>query len=502
MNGLLKGIFILLMSLVCNSIVLGQNNPYPNHTVYTANHIKPTNYTQVNLDNQTSYFYNLWKAEYLKNDCGNTDEYYIKIDPNRKTVSEAHGYGMMITAYFAGFDANAKLYFDGLYNYYKSNPSIVNAALMDWEQVTCNDAVSSSDGSASDGDIDIAFALLLAHQQWGSAGVIDYLSEANAVMIAIMQHEINQQTFTVTLGDWVNSSNPNYYYSTRASDFMMDHFKTFSCFTNNSNWDNVVNNTYNLVTTIQDNYSANTGLLPDFIINLNGTPSPAGGNFLEGPNDGRYYYNSCRVPWRLGVDYLTSGDSRPQIAVNKINTWLKNDCNSNVWNISNGYHLNGTDIFNWSDATFVAPFVVAAMLNTTEQAWLNTMYSHLLTNNGFSYNYYADTIKLLSMVAISGNYWIPTCPNSAGIEDANSLENKVNLYPNTTNGIAFIDFSEKFRNNNKIIFITDVNGRQLLKQTTQLNKYEVDLSSYESGLYFVSIKIENEITISKKIIKK
>jgi endo-1,4-beta-D-glucanase Y len=44
---------------------------------------------------------------------------------------------------------------------------------MDWQQVSCKDSPSTDDDAASDGDIDIAFSLLLAHKQWGSEGIIN-----------------------------------------------------------------------------------------------------------------------------------------------------------------------------------------------------------------------------------------------------------------------------------------------------------------------------------------
>ena len=110
-------------------------HPFPNHTPYAGNHIKPSNYSQTALDNQTSSFYEEWKNTYLKNDC-NADEYYILSGNGAKTVSEAHGYGMMIMGFMAGYEADARLYFDGMVRYYQSHPSKKNSRLMDWKQIT------------------------------------------------------------------------------------------------------------------------------------------------------------------------------------------------------------------------------------------------------------------------------------------------------------------------------------------------------------------------------
>ncbi|MEE9349421.1 MAG: glycosyl hydrolase family 8 [Flavobacteriaceae bacterium] len=382
------------------------NFPFPNHTNYLGTHIKPSNFSQTELDNQVTSFYDQWKVKYLKNDC-NSSEYYVRFSTNAKTVSEAHGYGMIITAFMAGYDVEAKKYFDGLYKYYKSNPSITNSYLMDWKQINCNDPLSPSDGSATDGDLDIAFSLLLAHKQWESAGSINYLQEAKLIIAAIMQSEINQQTWTIKLGDWVNSSSQTFFYSTRTSDFTTSHLRVFKDATANANWDLVLNKCYDLISIMQNNHSPNTGLPPDFIIDTNTTPIPAYANFLESDYDGDYYYNACRFPWRIGTDFLVSGDIRAKDALNKINSWLTSYTSGNVNTISNGFLLDGTAIFSWSDVVYKAPFAVGAMADTSNQAWLNTLYSNVINTSINSSGYYENTVKLLSMISVSGNYWNP-----------------------------------------------------------------------------------------------
>lgn len=381
--------------------------PYPNHTNYIGTHIKPNKYSQTDLDNQTSSFYDKWKNIYLKNDC-DENEYYIYSGNGAKTISEAHGYGMMIMCFMAGYEKNAKTYFDGLYNYYKSHPSNINNYLMDWQQISCNDPISSDDDAASDGDIDIAFSLLLADKQWGSKGKIDYLSEAINIINSIMKDEVNHNNWTVKLGDWCDSSNLNYYFGTRSSDFITSHFKVFANTTNNTNWNLVVDECYTLISGIQNNQSISTGLMPDFIINTNTNPVPAGQNYLEDIFDGDYYYNACRFPWRIGTDYLITGDSRAKTAVNKINHWLITATNGNINSVSNGYKLDGTPFYTWNDATFIGPFVVGAMADASNQEWLNNLYMELINNNDLQDgDYYSNTIKLLSMIVISGNYRNP-----------------------------------------------------------------------------------------------
>lgn len=104
---------------------------------------------------------------------------------------------------------------------------------------------------------------------------------------------------------------------------------------------------------------------------------------------------------------MTSGDSRAKTSVDKLNTWLRTSTSGDVSKISNGYQLDGTAIYKWSDATFLAPFAVGAMSDLGNQAWLNSLYSEVVSAKISDGDYYSNTIKLLSMMTISGNYWNP-----------------------------------------------------------------------------------------------
>ena len=294
------------------------NRPFPQHVAYTRGSIKPNAVPQVGLDAATKSFYLAWRTKYLRAGCG-PGRYYIyvaegavagdpNIDPNTLTVSEAHGYGMMIFAWMAGYDPNAKAYFDGMVAYWKYFQLPAHPGLMAWKQqkgcvnapqraataagvigaaATISAAVGASD-SASDGDLDIAYALLLADKQWGSAGTFNYKAEALKVIRAIYAYEINPVTRHIALGDWANPSVPQTYYATRPSDFMFDHLHAFKAATGDARWDTVITAAYQLVHRMQTLYSPATGLLPDFIININTAPQPPAGFLLESVDDGSF----------------------------------------------------------------------------------------------------------------------------------------------------------------------------------------------------------------------
>ena len=300
-----KTLFLSIFSLLHLGLGFAQTpaKPFPSHYPVTAGCIKPNNQTQVQMDNAVTGFYTAWKTVYLKQGC-NSSEYYIEyINGSSICVSEGQGYGMVIVAYMAGFDPQAKTYFDGLYRWYKSHPSTINPSLMNWRQgVGC---VSTGSDAATDGDLDIAYALLLAHTQWGSSGSINYLAEATTLINAIKASETYAAYNTLLLGDWATTATTKD--DTRPSDFMFDHFTSFNAFTHDATWNTVKATCYNLLGNMQANFSPVTGLIPDFIEDIDGTPHPAAANFLESAYDGAYYYNACRVPWHLGTSYLING---------------------------------------------------------------------------------------------------------------------------------------------------------------------------------------------------
>ena len=264
------------------------------------------------------------------------------------------------------------------------------------------DAVSAQGafGSATDGDLDIAYALILAHYQWGSAGAVNYLAEAQKMITQGIKASNITTAGKVNLGDWQNNTTND----TRPSDWMIDHFRAYKSVTNDATWDNVVNTTYSLVNTIQTGYSPSTGLLPDFVT---GNPAkPAAANFLEGPNDGKYYYNACRVPLRLVMDYGHYGTAGAKTAVNKIMTWAKTTTGGNPSAFKAGYGLDGSNISGngYASAVFIAPTVAAATCDAAHQSYLNSGWSSIVN---MKEGYFEDTYNLLCMLYISGNWWKP-----------------------------------------------------------------------------------------------
>ncbi|MEP7142313.1 MAG: glycosyl hydrolase family 8 [Ferruginibacter sp.] len=397
--------FILPGKLISAQILL---NPFPQHVKYSDGVIKPSHVSQQQMDDSVRSFYNGWKERYINDDAGE-GQYYIWVEgsvKNVQCVSEGQGYGMIIVALMAGYDTAAQNFYNGLFHYYKLHPSKNNSFLMAWAQAKNFKDVDGS--SATDGDMDIAYSLLLANAQWGSKGSINYLGEALSMIAAIMKQEINPATFSLLLS---NSTEPDSrdYFDMRSSDFMPAHFKAFRDASKDILWDRVIDTNYHLFRLLQKKYSVDAGLLPDFIQHINHMPAPAISNYLESKYDGCYNYNACRVPWRIATDFIIYGDKRSKEIVEKINKWIRETTWDNPDNISAGYTLAGDDIKtrHFEAMSFIASFAVAAMVDPKHQVWLNKLWNYIVSFDLDQYDYYDNSIKMLGMVILSGNYWVP-----------------------------------------------------------------------------------------------
>lgn len=383
------------------------------------------------LSEDTLNFYNQWKDKYLvKNPySANEEQYYVwysgeRFEDNKTTtavtVSEAHGYGMLIAASLAEYDSDAKDIFDGMYRYYSAHLSGIGPHLMAWHQSDNGTAIIDTEGndSASDGDMDIAYALLMADSVWGSSGEINYKQSALNVINDIMEYEVNKTDWIIQFGDWLyGEENSNYYSATRSSDFIMQYMPVFAEATGDSRWMNVYESTYGIINDFTANY--NTGLLPDFIVKdkNSGKFVPANPDFLEGEYDGCYSYNSCRTPWRIAMDCLINKNENALSFAKAINAFAVKASGSDPWEIMAGYKLDGTPTVDYNDLCFTAPFLVSAKCEEAQQ-WHDAVRDTVI-NYGDDV-YYGDTIKLLCLIADDGGWIIPDTNEDALLGDVNS----------------------------------------------------------------------------------
>ena len=366
---------------------------------------RPNHVGQSTINNDVRAYYDYWKTTHVRASNGATSGggYYVSMQgvgpggDNSKTSSEAHGYGMIIFALMAGYDAKAKAYFDGMYNMFDKHRSTANSANMSWV-ISKSESKADDSDSATDGDMDVAYALLLANKQWGSAGTINYLAQAkNTIQNGVKKGDVGPNNRT-SLGDWDDNA-----WNTRASDWMTGHMRAYEAATGDVFWSNLAANTFSVLFSIQKNYAPNTGLMPDFIVGS--TPKPAAKNYLdEGTVD--FSWNACRFPLRIAADYGHYGTADAKKALVPVMNWITKKTGGDAAKIKAGYMLDGTQQVSYSDASFTAPMIAAATIDPQYQSFLNDGWD-TMKDPPADADYYGDTLTMLSMVYVSGNWWKP-----------------------------------------------------------------------------------------------
>jgi endo-1,4-beta-D-glucanase Y len=435
-----KVLIISIFLFFCD--LYSTNFPFPQFRTYPYG-IKVSSFSQ---DEQLSILlktYSEWKKNYLTKQGAPVGTYRIQRGSANSydTVSEGIGYGMLILVLMDGVYDNTRQYFDGVYKYYQYY--LDNNGLMNW-QVDRNGSVIGSN-AATDADEDVALALIFADKQWGSTNsAINYIEEAKEIINRIMKYQVERPSYILRPGDSFGGSeltNPSY--------FAPGWYRIFKKVTNDNQWDNVIDKCYEVLSIFKN--KTETGLPPDWC-DINGNQVSGYGY--------NYYYDACRVPWRIGMDYIWYGDNRAKEINLKISNWLKSSTGSDPTKIVAGYKITGEPLVGYSNAAFVGPFGVGSMVDESLQDWCNALFERLSRfGDGGAWGYYQDCLKMLTMLVMTGNFvnfyderkssfCLPTCQIVSPVdgEIVNGIV-PVKLYAEDNNQLSKI---ELYFLNNKI----------------------------------------------------
>jgi endo-1,4-beta-D-glucanase Y len=293
----------------------------------------------------------------------------ICYDNTSFTVSEGIGYGMLVMVYMDNATNNTQPKFDKIWNYYKK--FLNQNGLMHWKI----NGFSTIDqrNAATDAELDVAIALLQAYKQWGNE---QYLTDAKSMIDKISKFEVNANGYLKPGDTWDNKKNPSYF-STGA----LECYKQASSF----DWGKVITNSYTLLKKVQN---STTGLVPDWCGE-------------GGDAQGDYFYDATRTPWRIAWAHSWYGHADAKAFCTKIASWIATKTNGDPANIKAGYKLDGSQLADYGNATFVGPFACAGMVDATHQEWLDKSFTYLA---GMAETvYFQVSLKMLTMLYLSGN---------------------------------------------------------------------------------------------------
>ena len=256
-------------------------------------------------------------------------------------------------------------------------------------------------GAASDADEDMAWALLMADRQWGGKGSLgdSYLNIAKHQIEQVYNHEIQDDKLLKpgdTWGDWS---------TVNASYFAPSYYRAFAKASGNDKWNQVLQTSYETLAKALNsaNGNADNGLVPAWCTS-DGAPNP--NVFKDGPAaPTNYQYDSCRTPFRIGLDYCQNGEPRAQAYVAKTSQFFSG---VGAKKIVDGYNLDGTPSpqnQSGQSAAFVGPAAVGAMSSANYSPFVQDGYDGVATMNLLvGGDYYDESWTVLSLLMLSGNF--------------------------------------------------------------------------------------------------
>lgn len=246
------------------------------------------------------------------------------MDPQKQHISTSEGQSYMLLKSLLMCDKET---FDLVYAWSKNNLQRQDALFSWlWGENKSGDYKILDPNSASDADIDISFALILAYEKWGEQ---KYLDEARLIINSIWNNETREIYGRRVLTPGVVQNccekvelNPSY--------FSPYAFKLFQKYDPIHNWNALTDSSYDLIE--EASKASAIGLPPDWFVLENNKV------VLEN-NRSNFSYDAIRVFPRALLDYKMTGDKRALQILKKsdffVNQW------ESTGNIYTNYTKNG-----------------------------------------------------------------------------------------------------------------------------------------------------------------
>ena len=348
---------------------------YPQHRVSGS----CTLTTAPGSDSATQSVYHSWLAAYVTaNGAGGHLRVQRPTNQN-DSVSEGIGYGMIAAVYM-----NDRATFDGLWQYGQAHFN--SKGLMSWHLTSTGTLANSNDpGSASDGDVDMIWALIMASDQWVSQ---DYLNAAAGMISAMRLNSVGSDGTLRTGDTWGSTTltNPSY--------FSPAYFRVFAVVSGDANWSGaIIDKNYALLAKV----AGNSGLVPDWTNNsgvVNMTLTEGGSNFVNN----NYGYDAARTPWRIAMDWCFNGEPRARDYLMKVGGFFNG---VGATNIVDGYSLTGNVTGNAKNMAFIGPAGVSGMAGFP--SLLDSAFTYG-ANGGGDQSYYPASLRMITMLMMSGNF--------------------------------------------------------------------------------------------------
>jgi endo-1,4-beta-D-glucanase Y len=381
--------------------------PFPQNR-QSPNCIYPTGYRNEDV----LAIYQQWKNDLVTSDGANgfrrvkrPAEAGLEVN---STVSEGIAYGMLIAVYM-----DDQPLFDDLWKYALAHSAKAGSPgmapntqtiLMNWYIGADGNTGHDPDGNgaATDADEDMAWALVMADKQWGGQGSLSksYTDTSKQLLNDIWMFEIQDSKLPKNGSGWGGWNSLNISY------FAPAYYRVFAKVTGKGEWGNeVVKTVYETIqgNLTEGNGNQSNGLVPAFSNSTGGDAESS-----NGPLKHNYQYDSCRTPFRIGLDACLFNDNDAKTYVAKTSGFF---AGLGAANVQDGYELNGMpkpefpDKYMGRSAAFIGPAAVGAMHSSQYQTFVDDAWKLLLPNNMWcGGQYYDESWTMLSLLMMSGNF--------------------------------------------------------------------------------------------------
>ena len=328
---------------------------------------------------------------------------------------------------------------------------------MNWKIGNADPTQVWGEYAATDAEVDVAAALIMASYQFGDA---TYLSEAKTLLQNVRTYEFETNGLHKPGDNWNDKKNPSYispayYYLFAAVD------------TDGAEFWNTTAMDANYALLEANSASHTTGLFDNW--------TNASGADLES----MYGYDASRTPWRLGQAWYWFSDSRAQALLQKMGTWASTQSASNVAGSISVSGTMGADHNN----TFVATVMTSLSASTAFQSKLDEYWNEAVstTNSDANLKYFQKSMEILNGLLVSGNM-----PNFA----SGALPVSISKAPKALSSAVVMQGKQL---NLKVsgaaqVKLFNLTGHEVWNTHVAAGTSTVSLSKIPNGVYMVQIR--------------
>ncbi len=323
-----------------------------------------------------SQAYARWKKSFVVQDTVGSK--VISPEQDGITTSEGIGYGMLIAAAMGDQET-----FDAIWAWASDK---MQGGLLGWR--------NGNDGSATDADTDMAYALFMAAEQWGG----QYGSLGSDLAGKAASADLNGGQLKPGEG-WSEPFNPSY--------FSPGFYRAFG-----GAWTGAITTNYPILNACDEGFTSADGIVPDWC-SFSGQPSgPAGAAVVSEVCDGGApcsAYDASRVPWRIAYDVCKGGTEGGAFLDRLVQTF--NSKYPRIDLLEAGFNQDGNSTMNSvnNEMAFIGTVGTAAQAagNSAMAARAMRTVLDIMERPEYYKTYYSASLGLMTLLMMTGNWPAP-----------------------------------------------------------------------------------------------